>query len=325
MVSKLISNETRQATIDEEYAEYDVMREKRLSQTKRKTIVPIEVARENRCTHDWENYTPFKPNVLGRQVFDDYPLEDLVDRIDWTPFFRSWELHGRYPDILDDRVVGEEARKLFADGKAMLQTIISEKWLTAKAVMGLFPANTVNHDDIELYTDESRTQVEMTTHHLRMQLERVGKLLPHHHVTTVHLIALRACTIVHRRHGVIDQAHNASINRSLTVIIRRGIENALKRLRHRNGTPSICEHLEAPGLEQLGHCDLVSIRPETSHVFGEVRVQVNDLLQVLKRSSVESRPRTVGHLGTELVTALIGVLVGRPVLRELHAAAAAPE
>lgn len=174
MVSKLISNDTRQATIDATYAEYDMMREKRLSQTKRKTIVSIDAARENRCQHDWDNYTPFTPNVLGRQVFDDYPLEDLVNRIDWTPFFRSWELHGRYPDILDDKVVGEEARKLYKDGKAMLETIISEKWLTAKAVIGLFPANTVNHDDIELYTDETRTEVEMTTHHLRMQLERVG-------------------------------------------------------------------------------------------------------------------------------------------------------
>ncbi|WP_282110366.1 methionine synthase [Shewanella algicola] len=174
MVSKLVNNDTRQATIDEAYAEYDVMREKRLSQTKRKTIVSIEAARENRCKHDWESYTPFTPNVLGRQVFDDYPLEDLVERIDWTPFFRSWELHGHYPEILNDNVVGEEARKLFADGKAMLETIIKEKWLTAKGVIGLFPANTVNHDDIELYTDESRTTVEMTTHHLRMQLERVG-------------------------------------------------------------------------------------------------------------------------------------------------------
>lgn len=174
MVSKLVNNETRQATIDETYAEYDIMREKRLSQTKRKTIVSIEAARENRCKHDWESYTPFTPNVLGRQVFDDYPLEDLVERIDWTPFFRSWELHGHYPEILNDNIVGEEARKLFADGKAMLETIIKEKWLTAKGVIGLFPANTVNHDDIELYTDESRTTVEMTTHHLRMQLERVG-------------------------------------------------------------------------------------------------------------------------------------------------------
>ncbi|ABI70725.1 methionine synthase [Shewanella frigidimarina] len=174
MVSKLINNATRQATIDEAYAEYNMMREKRLSQTKRKTIVSIEAARENRCKHDWDSYTPFTPNVLGRQVFEDYPLEDLVERIDWTPFFRSWELHGHYPEILKDKVVGEEAVKLFADGQAMLKQIIAEKWLTAKAVIGLFPANTVNHDDIELYTDESRTTLEMTTHHLRMQLERVG-------------------------------------------------------------------------------------------------------------------------------------------------------
>ncbi|AZG37290.1 methionine synthase [Shewanella psychromarinicola] len=174
MVSKLINNTTRQATIDEAYAEYDMMREKRLSQTKRKTLVSIEAARENRCQHDWENYRPFTPNVLGRQVFDDYPLDDLVERIDWTPFFRSWELHGHYPEILKDKVVGEEAVKLFADGQDMLKQIIAEKWLTAKAVIGLFPANTVNHDDIELYTDDTRTTLEMTTHHLRMQLERVG-------------------------------------------------------------------------------------------------------------------------------------------------------
>ncbi|PTA49345.1 methionine synthase [Shewanella morhuae] len=174
MVSKLINNETRQTTIDAAYVEYDEMRIKRLSQTKLKQITTIEAARENRCQHDWENYTPFTPHVLGRQVFDDYPLADLVERIDWTPFFRSWELHGHYPEILTDKVVGVEAQKLFADGQAMLKQIIDEKWLTAKAVIGLFPANTVNHDDIELYTDESRTTLEMTTHHLRMQLERVG-------------------------------------------------------------------------------------------------------------------------------------------------------
>lgn len=174
MVSKLVNNETRQATIDETYAEYDDMRTKRLSQAKRKEIVSLEAARENRCQHDWANYSPFKPNVLGRQVFDDYPLTDLVDRIDWTPFFRAWELHGHYPEILSDKVVGVEAQKLFSDGKAMLKKIIEEKWLTAKGVIGLFPANTVGFDDIELYTDETRTEVELTTHHLRMQLERVG-------------------------------------------------------------------------------------------------------------------------------------------------------
>ncbi|MCE9679336.1 methionine synthase [Shewanella sp. AS1] len=174
MVSKLINNETRQATIDAAYEEYQVMRDKRNSQAKRKQIISIEAARENRCQHDWANYTPFVPNKLGRQVFDDYPLEDLVERIDWTPFFRSWELHGHFPQILEDKVVGEEARKLYQDAKMMLERIIAEKWLTAKAVIGLFPANTVNHDDIELYTDESRSELEMTTHHLRMQIERMG-------------------------------------------------------------------------------------------------------------------------------------------------------
>ncbi|MCH1920779.1 methionine synthase [Shewanella sp. A3A] len=174
MVSKLINDDTRQATIDATYEEYAVMREKRLSQTKRKQIASLEAARENRVTHDWAANPPIKPKQLDIQVFDDYPLTDLVDRIDWTPFFRAWELHGHYPEILEDKIVGEEAKKVFADGKAMLQKIIDEKWLTAKAVIGLFPANSVNYDDIELYTDDSRSEVLMTTHHLRMQIERVG-------------------------------------------------------------------------------------------------------------------------------------------------------
>ncbi|QSX29320.1 methionine synthase [Shewanella cyperi] len=174
MVSKLINPETRAATIAAEYADYDNMRQKRLSQAKRKEIVSLEAARDNRCQQDWGANPPVKPNKLGIQVFDDYPLDDLVDRIDWTPFFRAWELHGHFPRILDDEVVGVEARKLFADAKAMLATIIRDKWLTAKGVIGLFPANTVNFDDIEIYSDESRTEVLQTTHHLRMQLERVG-------------------------------------------------------------------------------------------------------------------------------------------------------
>ncbi|MBE8167786.1 MAG: methionine synthase, partial [Shewanella sp.] len=173
MVSKLINNKTRQHVIDSSYQEYDMMRQKRLSQAKRKTIVSIEEARSNRCKIDWQHYTPKKPNQLGITIFDDYPLDDLVERIDWTPFFRSWELHGHFPKILDDKVVGVEARKLFDDAKQMLTQIIDEKWLTAKAVIGLFPANTVNHDDIELYTDDNRQHVLHKLHHLRMQIERV--------------------------------------------------------------------------------------------------------------------------------------------------------
>ena len=173
IVTRLLNKETGQACIDEHYAEYDAMREKRLQQGNRKALVSLEAARANKCTFDYENNPPMKPNVMGKQVFVDYPLEKLLERIDWTPFFRSWELHGKYPKILTDKVVGEEATKLFADAQEMLGKIISEKWLTAKAVIGLFPANSVE-DDIEIYSDESRSDVLMTTHHLRQQLERVG-------------------------------------------------------------------------------------------------------------------------------------------------------
>ena len=101
-------------------------------------------------------------------VFDDYPLEELRDYIDWTPFFKTWELAGSYPKILDDEVVGQHARDLFEDTQKMLQQIIKENWLQAKAVVGLFPANQVN-DDIEVYIDESRNEVLTTLHHLRQQ------------------------------------------------------------------------------------------------------------------------------------------------------------
>jgi 5-methyltetrahydrofolate--homocysteine methyltransferase len=112
------------------------------------------------------------PKKLGIQTFDDYPLADLVERIDWTPFFRSWELAGKYPRILEDEVVGEHATNLFRDAKAMLTKIVDEKWLKARAVFGFFPANSVNDDDIEIYTDDNRNEVLMTLHSLRQQTER---------------------------------------------------------------------------------------------------------------------------------------------------------
>jgi 5-methyltetrahydrofolate--homocysteine methyltransferase len=110
------------------------------------------------------------PKRLGVQVFRDYPLAEIAELIDWTPFFQTWELAGRYPRILDDEVVGEAARNLFADAKAMLARIIDEKWLGANAVVGLFPAARVEGDDIEIYTDESRDRVAMTFHCLRQQM-----------------------------------------------------------------------------------------------------------------------------------------------------------
>jgi 5-methyltetrahydrofolate--homocysteine methyltransferase len=104
------------------------------------------------------------------QVFTAYDLADLVEIIDWTPFFQSWELHGRYPKILQDEVVGEEARKLFADAQAMLKLMVEENWIEARAVIGLFPANTVNDDDIEIYAPDGK--VLMTAHQLRQQMAK---------------------------------------------------------------------------------------------------------------------------------------------------------
>ena len=117
-------------------------------------------------------YVPPKPKLLGVHKLENYPLGILADFIDWTPFFQAWELSGRYPKILQDEVVGEEARKLFADAQAMLKQIIAEKWLTANAVFGLFPANSVNSDDIEVYTDETRKKIAMTWHNLRQQTKK---------------------------------------------------------------------------------------------------------------------------------------------------------
>jgi len=153
--------------------EYEQLREERKARAKQVRRIPINKARENPALNEqaWSDYTPVKPKFLGTKVLEDFPLEKLVERFDWSPFFQSWELHGLYPRILDDRVVGVEARKVFADAQAMLKKIIEEKWLTAKAVYGFYPANRVG-DDIEVYADESRNEVIKTFHHLRQQAEK---------------------------------------------------------------------------------------------------------------------------------------------------------
>ncbi len=127
-------------------------------------------ARAHGLKTDWANYTPPKPSFIGVQALSDYSLAEISPYIDWTPFFQTWELSGRYPKILNDEVIGEAARNLFHDAQAMLKRIIDEKWLGANAVFGLFPANSVNSDDIEIYTDESRSHVAMTWHNLRQQM-----------------------------------------------------------------------------------------------------------------------------------------------------------
>jgi 5-methyltetrahydrofolate--homocysteine methyltransferase len=130
----------------------------------------IVEARTNGFKTDWSSYAPPVPTFLGSKALREYPLAQIAQLIDWTPFFQTWELSGRYPKILRDELVGEAARNLFADAQLMLKRIIEERWLTANAVIGLFPANSVGSDDVELYSDESRTEIAATFHFLRQQM-----------------------------------------------------------------------------------------------------------------------------------------------------------
>ena len=132
----------------------------------------LEQARANRAPVNWQEYDPPAPAQAGIQVFDDYSLTELRDYIDWTPFFLTWELAGRFPRILDDATVGTEARKLYADACAMLDEIITERWFGARAVCGLFPANSIGHDDIEVYADPERNGLLAVLHSLRQQTQK---------------------------------------------------------------------------------------------------------------------------------------------------------
>lgn len=168
VAQSLLSTENKSEFVVGVKDEYERIRVERAKHGKVHKTLTLPEARANKMTIDWSNYTPDKPTFLGLKTFDDYDLNALVDRIDWTPFFSAWELAGRYPRILKDEVIGEEASKLFADGQAMLKKIIDQNWLQARGVIGFFPANSVG-DDIEVYADESRTEVIHCLHHLRQQ------------------------------------------------------------------------------------------------------------------------------------------------------------
>lgn len=150
-------------------AEYDTLREGYLNRSRDKNFLNIEEARINKIKLDWENYTPMKPNFIGVQKME-IELDVLVDYIDWTPFFQTWDLHGKYPKILQDEVVGEQAVILFDDAKKMLEIILKEKWLKAKAVYGIFPANQINDDDIVILDEGGKKLFTFLT--LRQQSQK---------------------------------------------------------------------------------------------------------------------------------------------------------
>ena len=186
VAQQLISREARDAFVLENQREYDKVRAQHGAK-KGPKLVTLAEARGNRepiawrvpaddhpggAPHPLVSVVPPKPRFVGRREFRNYDLAEIARYIDWQPFFQTWDLHGRYPAILSDDTVGESARRVFSDGKAMLERIIAGRWLKANAVVALLPANTINDDDIEIYTDESRNEVAMVWRNLRQQTEK---------------------------------------------------------------------------------------------------------------------------------------------------------
>ena len=170
VAGNLLNSDTNEKYTQDIRTEYDALREGYLNRSRDKNFLTIEQARVNKLKLDWNTYTPTKPNFIGTKTVD-VAIADLVDYIDWTPFFNSWELYGKYPAILTDEVVGEQATSLFADAQQMLHQLIQENWLTAKGIVGIFPANTINDDDIQLTTDNGQPITFLT---LRQQSQKTA-------------------------------------------------------------------------------------------------------------------------------------------------------
>ena len=170
VAGNLLNSDTNEKYTQDIRTEYDALREGYLNRSRDKNFLTIEQARVNKLKLDWNTYTPTKPNFIGTKTVD-VAIADLVDYIDWTPFFNSWELYGKYPAILTDEVVGEQATSLFADAQQMLHQLIQENWLTAKGILGIFPANTINDDDIQLTSDNGQPITFLT---LRQQSQKTA-------------------------------------------------------------------------------------------------------------------------------------------------------
>ncbi|MCM8568986.1 methionine synthase [Gramella jeungdoensis] len=174
VVGDLLKESTREKYKSDLKLEYDKFRENFKKRSKVKSFLSIEEARKNKYQIDWESTSIVKPEKLGIQVIEDFDLKKLENYLDWSPFFRSWDLHGRYPDILKDEKVGEQAQSLFNDAQVLLKKTLNEKLLKAKAVYGLFPANSINDDDIEISYQDNSEEKQAIFRTLRQQLKKHG-------------------------------------------------------------------------------------------------------------------------------------------------------
>ena len=172
VASSVLSDSGRDAYVAQVDEDYEAVRAGFERRVDGGNLATIAEARANRPPFDWSGAAPPRPRLLGTRVFDDYPLQDLRSRIDWTPFFRSWEIAGAYPRVLEDEVVGEAARNLFDDARKMLDRIVGERWLRAAGVIGIFPANRVGEDDIEVYPETGSDSIRRTLRTLRQQMKR---------------------------------------------------------------------------------------------------------------------------------------------------------
>jgi len=170
-VAQSLLSDQASAYIDEINADYVKVREQHANK-KQVPLWPLAKARANKTPVDFANYLPPVPKFIGRRVFRNFDLTELAKYIDWGPFFQTWDLAGPFPAILKDEIVGTEAVRVYADGQRMLKRLIEGRWLSASGVVGFWPANTVNDDDIELYTDESRSEVALTWYGMRQQTEK---------------------------------------------------------------------------------------------------------------------------------------------------------
>jgi 5-methyltetrahydrofolate--homocysteine methyltransferase len=169
VVQGLLSADNRESFVAEVKADYERLRTAHKEKRGPGPLLTLAEARSRGFKTDWSAYRPHRPVRTGLVTLNDYPLAEVVDYIDWTPFFQAWELSGAYPKILQDPVVGEAARKLFAEAQEALARIVRERWISLNGVFGLFPAAQVGHDDIELYADETRRTPLITWHNLRQQ------------------------------------------------------------------------------------------------------------------------------------------------------------
>jgi 5-methyltetrahydrofolate--homocysteine methyltransferase len=172
VVQSLLSRDNRDAYVTQVRADYDRIRAQHADKKGSGPLLALAAARANGHKTDWRSYSPPQPARPGITVLRNYPLGELVDYIDWTPFFQAWELSGPYPKILQDRVVGDAARKLFAEAQEMLDKIVRSGWVTAHGVLGIYPAAQVAGEDIEIYRDEARQERLMSWHNLRQQNQK---------------------------------------------------------------------------------------------------------------------------------------------------------